>query len=593
MKWNYIAALTLLGLSSSNNAAQIANWIGQDKDHMFMWLAASGIPSWKPYFIGYKNIGTLPCDNADDAKKWSVWNIYDSDKRNNDGSFSGNYYGSITVNVEGSCNTPSKMLMQKYDTPSPAKFYLEGVKADYNSGANALGITVSKIIKNNEPPSGGSDSILPTSKEYSDKMPFRGVNMSGFEWSTSYQAALNPQLSWIPYYIKKGVNIIRVPIKWSYIQPNINQPINFASDYAKTVDAFIGNATASGLYVILDLHAYMRYCPGSLAGNCSTIVTADELANTWKQLAEHYKNNPKIIFDVMNEPNNMKTKDIYDRTIAAIKAIDETGASNYVSIEGNGYTGANSWTGANNSDWYDKGNPNGEFFTPAKITQDTGYKNILINVHLYFSDPNGGGGGSPTCAVTKDNVLIKENADSLAEWINATGSKVIMTEIGAGNNENCKAVVNTYMDFMMKNATNLEGNTPGFVGWLIWNGNPNEHDGTSVYPDPNGNEKIQFAKGFANYLTAIKTDNLKYRIAFQNELPRGTYSLQFHNKDWSKKYPDKEKISININGGSTPEPIEITADISWATGVAIYDATGNQYKCPAFGNLIDLSTCTK
>lgn len=586
MKLKYIV-LALSGLTSCGYAAQIANYIGEEKDHMFMWPSNSGVSSWKPDFLLYKASGALPCDDSDNTKKWSTWDVYDSKNKNDKDQPSGNYYGTISINIEGSCDSPTKTLMTKFDPPLNGRFSLEGVKAEYNQGANALGITVEKIITDNKTPSSGGVSILPMPQTYAEKMPFRGVNMSGFEWSTTYNPALNPQSSWLPYYIKKGANIIRVPIKWSYIQPNLNDSINFSSDYAKSVDTFINNATASGLYVILDLHAYMRYCIGALAGNCSQIVTADQLANTWKQLATHYKDNPKIIFDVMNEPNHMRTKDVYDKTITAIKAIKETGATNYLAIEGNAWTGANSWT----DDWYDNGDPNSEFFTPAKITQDTGYKNILINMHLYFSDSNGGGGGSPLCGVTKDTVLEKEKANKLTEWIKTTGAKVIMTEIGAGNDANCTEVVNTYMDFMMKNATTLNSDGAGFVGWVIWNGNPNEQDGTSVYPEGNGAEKMQFAKGFANYLTPVNTQKLKFRIEFKNELPKGTYSLQFHNKDWSKKYPDKGDTPISILGDSTPKPIEVASDISWATGVAIYDSEGNQYKCTSIGNLIDLSSC--
>lgn len=67
---------------------------------------------------------------------------------------------------------------------------------------------------------------------------------------------------------------------------------------------------ATGAYAVLDPHNYMRYNDPSQQPTSGSIIgnTADPKAATtaqfqafWKELAGRFKNNNKVIFEIMNE----------------------------------------------------------------------------------------------------------------------------------------------------------------------------------------------------------------------------------------------------------------------------------------------------
>ena len=75
----------------------------------------------------------------------------------------------------------------------------------------------------------------------------------------------------------------------------------------------------------------------------------------WRRLALAFKDNPKVQFGLVNEPRNMPTETWAQAAQAAVDAIRATGASQLITLPGNGYTGAWSWF---EKTWY--GTPNAE-----------------------------------------------------------------------------------------------------------------------------------------------------------------------------------------------------------------------------------------
>jgi hypothetical protein len=94
----------------------------------------------------------------------------------------------------------------------------------------------------------------------------------------------------------------------------------------------------------------------------------------WTKLADHYRDNGRVIFNLMNEPTAMPTEQLVETTNLVIAAIRGTGATNIIHVPGNSYTGAHAWT----QSWY--GTPN----AVAMLNVADPAKNIVFEVHQYF-----------------------------------------------------------------------------------------------------------------------------------------------------------------------------------------------------------------
>jgi hypothetical protein len=130
-----------------------------------------------------------------------------------------------------------------------------------------------------------------------------GANLSGLEngQSPSYWTAYaNSTLAFwqsLANYQGSGINVIRLQLNSAYW---LGYACGFsASTYQSTVEHVVSTANQAGLYVILDLHwdAPGTTCPIGQGGFPTTNATA-----FWKSLANTFKGNPAVIFELFNEP---------------------------------------------------------------------------------------------------------------------------------------------------------------------------------------------------------------------------------------------------------------------------------------------------
>jgi endoglucanase len=145
----------------------------------------------------------------------------------------------------------------------------------------------------------------------SEPIQLRGVNVSGLEFvavqgwdaadpwgggapnfsaiqtwkSNTVRLPLN-EASWLGYTCIDGTGASRNP------DPGGN--------YKATVQKAVTEATAAGLYVILDLHwtAPKNFCP--LAQN--PMADTDNSLNFWTSIATTFKGYPNVLFEMFNEP---------------------------------------------------------------------------------------------------------------------------------------------------------------------------------------------------------------------------------------------------------------------------------------------------
>ena len=142
----------------------------------------------------------------------------------------------------------------------------------------------------------------------------RGVNVSGLEfvlmgtWTTDpwggQTGTTVPQWSTIASW---GANVVRLPLNersWlgttctntdgSTLNPDP------AGVYKSTVAAAVTAAQAAGMYVILDLH---WTAPGNFCPHAQDIMAnTDNSVAFWTSVAQTFKGNPGVMFELFNEP---------------------------------------------------------------------------------------------------------------------------------------------------------------------------------------------------------------------------------------------------------------------------------------------------
>jgi len=286
----------------------------------------------------------------------------------------------------------------------------------------------------------------------SGKVQFAGVNLSGAEFGNNVPGTFNadytyPTNSEVDYFVGKGMNVFRIPFLWERLQHS--QFASFDQTEQGRLTSIINYITISkGKYVLLDPHNYARYY-GQVIGQ-SVPVTA--FADFWTKLANLFKSNSKVIFGLMNEPNSMDSNLWAADAQAAILAIRATGATNMITVPGNGYTGAWSWTPANA--WYGSANS----LALASITDPL--NNYVFEVHQYLDSDSSG-----TNADCAGNNIGSQRVQSFTTWARQNGKKAILGEFGGGSSSTCLSAIDDLLN-------HLDSNTDVWVGWTWWSAGP-------------------------------------------------------------------------------------------------------------------------
>ncbi len=129
-----------------------------------------------------------------------------------------------------------------------------------------------------------------------------------------------------------GMNVVRLPLWYRNFQNEVGTSVG--SPFTR-IDWLVSNAWARGIYTILDFHGVVG--GQSTADHTGRVrATAEFWSNAtdqqrtidiWKQIAQHYKNNPGVAgYDLINEPtgapNSSAVWNMYDRMYDAIRPVD-------------------------------------------------------------------------------------------------------------------------------------------------------------------------------------------------------------------------------------------------------------------------------
>jgi hypothetical protein len=202
----------------------------------------------------------------------------------------------------------------------------------------------------------------------------RGLNMSGADFGTpgpldatasfsnanpgTYNTAyhFDTQASY-SYVASRGINLVRLPVRWERVQPTLGGALN-AAEVQRIADA-VARAGAAGMRVILDIHNYGAYwlsdgTQGVRRAIGSPEVTVDHFATLWANLSTAFKANTGVLgYGLMNEPVGMAGGPVAweQASQAAVAAIRQNGDAKLVLVPGYNWSGAQQWTSQHPRAW--------------------------------------------------------------------------------------------------------------------------------------------------------------------------------------------------------------------------------------------------
>jgi endoglucanase len=300
-----------------------------------------------------------------------------------------------------------------------------------------------------------------------------GVNLAGASFAGSRIPGKidrdyhYPKKKVMDYFLDKGFNTFRLTFKWERLQRNLGW--EFEAAELRRMDRTVNYLTAKNAYVLLDPHNYARFF-GKLIG--SKYVPVSAFASFWSTLANHYKNNSRVIFGLMNEPHGIRADRWRVAAEAAIKAIRATGAKNLILVPGNFWSGAVTWTKNKN------GGSNAEafrtLFDPAN--------NMAFEVHQYF-DSNSSGTHRRCVSAT----IGVERLKPFTRWLRENNRRGFFGEFGAANNPVCLAALDNTLQ-------HIAANSDVWLGWTYWAAGAWWGDYMfSVHPTRDGGDKPQMS----------------------------------------------------------------------------------------------------
>ncbi|WP_298625857.1 cellulase family glycosylhydrolase [uncultured Legionella sp.] len=325
---------------------------------------------------------------------------------------------------------------------------------------------------------------------------FVGINLSGLELGKVIDPTVIPNLSLedsstiysdlqeVQSFINAGMNTVRVPVSWGYLQLDGAGVGSINLDYYNNyIRPLLHTLTHAKIHTIVDLHAYMRYskfgeyysgCGGS--GACPDgILILDEKAyqSVWGQLVELMQNDPHIdknylLIDLVSKPVAVPDDKVFTIQTSLIKMLRQQSFNGYILVSGNGWSSLHSW-----SSYHWRGSDNQEYSNATLFTRDnfakegiTDLSRILINVHQYLDSDYKG--TEDECEQDLSTTGEKGfNLNEFVDYLNVNQLKAIVTELGTGRSSaSCKVPLNDFMNYLKDNSAKNKGY--GFVGWALW-----------------------------------------------------------------------------------------------------------------------------
>jgi hypothetical protein len=122
----------------------------------------------------------------------------------------------------------------------------------------------------------------------------RGWSIFGFDYASTMPTAIAAMKSW-------RINAVRVPLNEDcWLGINGPNPAYAGASYVGAISKYVRDLRAAGIWVILDLH---WNAPADVpAAAQQPMPDADHAPTFWQSVADTFKNDPGVMFDLYNEP---------------------------------------------------------------------------------------------------------------------------------------------------------------------------------------------------------------------------------------------------------------------------------------------------
>lgn len=263
--------------------------------------------------------------------------------------------------------------------------------------------------------------------------PYFGVNMSGAEFAAVYPGVDGqnygyPSKADIEYFAKKGFKLIRFPFRWERVQKTLNGDLD-QTEIAK-MKKVVEMANECGVYVLLDLHNFGRYCVYSNGVNSKEndyyilgeyAMPASTFCDLWKKLAEEFKGYSNIWgYDIMNEPHHMLTPTSWQTSAqACINAIRTVDTQTPIVVEGNEFASSRNW-----------------------VTESDGLKDLvdpsdklIFEAHVYFDNDASGEYVRDYDGERATEDIGRDRVRPFVEWCQKYGKQGFVGEYGVPDND--------------------------------------------------------------------------------------------------------------------------------------------------------------
>lgn len=280
-------------------------------------------------------------------------------------------------------------------------------------------------------------------------IPFmRGVNLFTNAWSIRGTTRW-PKPFAITYFLNKGFNCFRINTLWENLQFTLNGPLD-PTELGK-LTSVVDQITQADAYAIIDFHNAMRWKvantaeQGSIVGESS--VTIAMFADVWGKMAAVFRGNPRVIFNLSNEPQDQSTEILVQAYNAAITAVRSAGANNLIMLDGNDFSDPLTWVtptsgrGSNAVNMLNVVDP---------------INNLVFDTHRYFDQA---GGSTATCIAGEG--LRSEYLGVVIKWARDNNKRLFHGEFGGGNNSQCLLEIEDAVNY-------VEANSDVYMGWAVW-----------------------------------------------------------------------------------------------------------------------------
>ncbi|MBW4021950.1 MAG: cellulase family glycosylhydrolase [Proteobacteria bacterium] len=306
------------------------------------------------------------------------------------------------------------------------------------------------VLTAGTPPPATTTPVVGTTPPPTKGVSLLGVNLSGAEYGDPVTGVLGhtytyPTNGEIDYFASLGMNVVRIPIQWQRLQPVQNGPLD--QTQLACLDGIVAHAATQGVKVLIDAHNY-GIAFGSDIGSAGTPNAS--FANFWSQMATHFKNDPNVVFDIMNEPHDQTATQWAASAQAAVTAIRATGATQEILVSGSEWDGGSSWISSGNA--------------AALVNIQDPANNLGYEVHEYFDTAATG-----TSTMVVSPTIGPERLADITQWAEEYGKKLFLGEVGAGSDPTSLTALSNTLNYINANSSVWQGATYWAAG--PWNSN--------------------------------------------------------------------------------------------------------------------------